>query len=277
MKRLYFGILAGVLLMASTVLAQTSTVDVLYLKNGSVIRGQVTSMTTKVVKIQTADGSLFVYPMKAVAKMEKITSGSTALEDSTSDESMQPVSTELVQPIAVPEPETKPVKQGVHFGIRGAIFLNIAIWDQLAKGAYLAQDPDSKLGLGIWGIIAPGITIGDDMFVGLGISIAPNFWSHTQTVLGHDATTSIGVNDVGGNLVFGFDDMYFVLGTGSASVKVSATYAGESSSIDLPESASWRRVGIGFGDGVGFGISYVSFTEPYQNLGRFEFNVGWSF
>jgi len=146
MKRLYFGILAGVLLMASTVLAQTSTVDVLYLKNGSVIRGQVTSMTTKVVKIQTADGSLFVYPMKAVAKMEKITTGSAALEDSTSDESMQPVSTELVQPIAVPEPETKPVKQGVHFGIRGAIFLNIAIWDQLAKGAYLAQEPDSKLG-----------------------------------------------------------------------------------------------------------------------------------
>ena len=277
MKRLYFGILAGVLLMASTVFAQTSTVDVLYLKNGSVIRGQVTSITTKVVKIQTVDGSLFVYPMKAVAKIEKITTGPAALEDSTSDESMQPVSTELVQPIVVPEPAPKPPKVGVHFGIRGAIFLNIAIWDQLAKGAYLAHEPDSKLGLGFWGIIAPGITIGDDMFVGLGISIAPNFWSHTQTVLGHDATASIGVNDVGGNLVFGFDDMYFVLGTGSASVKVSATYAGESSSIDLPESASWRRVGIGFGDGVGFGISYVSFTEPYQNLGRFEFNLGWSF
>ena len=104
MKRLYFGILAGVLLMASTVFAQTSTVDVLYLKNGSVIRGQVTSITTKVVKIQTVDGSLFVYPMKAVAKIEKITTGPAALEDSTSDESMQPVSTELVQPIVVPEP-----------------------------------------------------------------------------------------------------------------------------------------------------------------------------
>lgn len=277
MKRLYFGILAGVLLMASTALAQTSSVDVLYLKNGSVIRGQVTSLTTKAVKIKTADGSLFVYPMKAVMKMEKVTTGLAASEDSTSDEIMQPVTTEIVEPVAALEPAPKPAKVGVHFGIRGAIFLNIAIWDQLAKGAYLAKDPDSKLGLGFWGIIAPGITIGDDMFVGLGISIAPNFWSHTQTVLGHDATTSIGVNDVGGNLVFGFDDMYFVLGTGSASVKVSATYAGESSSIDLPESASWRRVGIGFGDGVGFGISYVSFTEPYQNLGRFEFNVGWSF
>jgi hypothetical protein len=278
MKRLFFGLFAAFVLMASTALAQTSTVDVLYLKNGSVIRGQVTSLTTKVVKIKTADGSLFVYPMKAVQKMEKITSGSTAAEeDSTSDEITQPVTTETVEPITVPAPPPRVIKEGVHFGLRGAIFLNIAIWDQLAKGAYLAKDPDSKLGLGFWGIIAPGITIGDDMFVGVGLSIAPNFWSHTQTVLGHDATTSIGVNDVGGNLVFGFDDMYFVLGTGSAAVKVSATYAGETSTLDLPESASWRRVGVGFGDGMGFGISYVSFSEPYQNLGRFEFNIGWSF
>lgn len=46
--------------------------DVVYLKNGSVVKGNITEMNpTENIKIQTADGSLFVYKMSDVQKMEK--------------------------------------------------------------------------------------------------------------------------------------------------------------------------------------------------------------
>ena len=44
--------------------------DVLYLKNGSIIRGKIIEMLPdKTVKIRTADGSLFVYQMTEVEKI----------------------------------------------------------------------------------------------------------------------------------------------------------------------------------------------------------------
>jgi hypothetical protein len=52
--------------------AQTQTRDVLYLKNGSVIKGTVTEMNPSTgIKIKTADGSLFVYKMDEILKTEK--------------------------------------------------------------------------------------------------------------------------------------------------------------------------------------------------------------
>ena len=47
-------------------------VDVVYLKNGSVIRGMIIEQTPNVsLKIQTKDGSIFVYKMEDVEKMTK--------------------------------------------------------------------------------------------------------------------------------------------------------------------------------------------------------------
>jgi hypothetical protein len=47
-------------------------VDVVYLKNGSVIRGMILEQTPNVsIKIQTKDGSIFVYKMEDVEKMTK--------------------------------------------------------------------------------------------------------------------------------------------------------------------------------------------------------------
>ncbi len=49
-----------------------NTRDVVYLKNGSVIKGNITEMNpSKDLKIKTTDGSLFVYQMTEVLKMEK--------------------------------------------------------------------------------------------------------------------------------------------------------------------------------------------------------------
>jgi len=51
---------------------QSNSRDVLYLKNGSIIKGTITSMDpTNGVKIETADGSLFVYKMDEILKSEK--------------------------------------------------------------------------------------------------------------------------------------------------------------------------------------------------------------
>lgn len=50
----------------------TEYIDVVYLKNGSVIRGMVIEQTPNVsLKIQTKDGSIFVYKMEEVEKMTK--------------------------------------------------------------------------------------------------------------------------------------------------------------------------------------------------------------
>jgi hypothetical protein len=62
-------------LTASTAHAQ----DVLYLKNGSVIRGTVMEMVpNKSVKIKTADGSIFVYEMDQVEKLTRDETAATA-------------------------------------------------------------------------------------------------------------------------------------------------------------------------------------------------------
>ncbi len=47
-------------------------VDVVYLKNGGVIRGMIIEQTPNVqIKIQTKDGSIFVYKMDEIEKMAK--------------------------------------------------------------------------------------------------------------------------------------------------------------------------------------------------------------
>ena len=60
-------------LCATNVPAETQMVDVIHLKNGSVIKGEVVQMTpNKTIKIETADGSIFVYELNEVEKMTKV-------------------------------------------------------------------------------------------------------------------------------------------------------------------------------------------------------------
>lgn len=52
--------------------AQNRTIDVIYLNNGSIIRGMVIeTIPDSLVKIQTADGSLFVFEMSEVTRITK--------------------------------------------------------------------------------------------------------------------------------------------------------------------------------------------------------------
>lgn len=60
------------LLIFSISFGQNQTRDVLYLKNGSIIKGSIIEMNPATgIKIKTADGSLFIYKMEEVLKTEK--------------------------------------------------------------------------------------------------------------------------------------------------------------------------------------------------------------
>lgn len=62
----------AVILFASTQTFAQTTVDVLYLKNGSIIRGTVIEQVIgESVKIRTADGNIFVYRLDEIQKMTK--------------------------------------------------------------------------------------------------------------------------------------------------------------------------------------------------------------
>jgi hypothetical protein len=64
-------LLAAVIILSVTALiAQTK--DIVYLKNGSVIKGSILEMIPdKTIKIQTADGNIFVYNMSEIEKIGK--------------------------------------------------------------------------------------------------------------------------------------------------------------------------------------------------------------
>ena len=64
-------LLVSIFFISICVFAQESK-DVIYLKNGSVIKGEITEMIpNQHVKIKTADGSLFVYSFNEIEKTEK--------------------------------------------------------------------------------------------------------------------------------------------------------------------------------------------------------------
>lgn len=60
------------LFLSIQLFGQTQSRDVVYLKNGSIVKGKITEMNpSENLKIQTADGSLFVYKMSEITKTEK--------------------------------------------------------------------------------------------------------------------------------------------------------------------------------------------------------------
>jgi hypothetical protein len=65
-------IISLILLMASAACAQDRMQDVVYLKNGSIIRGMIIEqIPNKTLKVQTADGSVFVFQMDDVVRITK--------------------------------------------------------------------------------------------------------------------------------------------------------------------------------------------------------------
>ena len=71
-KLITFLAFAFILAFGNNLIAQTSYQDVVYLKNGSVVKGIIIEQTLNVnLKLKTSDGSLFVFEMKDVEKITK--------------------------------------------------------------------------------------------------------------------------------------------------------------------------------------------------------------
>jgi len=72
MFKLYIGILSVIFILISPTFAQQGLQDVVYLKNGSIIRGIIIEQVPNVsVKIQTKDGNVLIYKVEEIAKMTK--------------------------------------------------------------------------------------------------------------------------------------------------------------------------------------------------------------
>ena len=86
MKR--FLILVCVTLLCGVVSAQaqSQTSEIVYLKDGSVLKGKVVEMLPDQIKVQTSDGSLFVYPMNEVERVEKERRNSYRLKTSSANQ-----------------------------------------------------------------------------------------------------------------------------------------------------------------------------------------------
>lgn len=71
-KLISFLAFAFVLILANNLIAQTPSKDVVYLKNGSIVKGVITEINPNVnLKMKTSDGNIFVFEMKDVEKIVK--------------------------------------------------------------------------------------------------------------------------------------------------------------------------------------------------------------
>jgi hypothetical protein len=272
-------------LVTSISFAQQTQVDILYLKNGSIIRGQLVEMSGGNVKIKTADGSLFVYSMAEVEKMVKEPATIPAAAPVVAPDAA-PAVAPAVAPVAVPAQKATKVRRTQEapvvapepqdgpgsFGLRGAVFVGLQNWSKLQ----ISSD-ESRLGFGFMGTIAAGVNLDLGMYVGAGPQFGGSFWTLSKTIAGQTASATTSVMDYGINFVFGIDDMFALFGFGGADVGMSATAGGHTETVDMPEAGSYSRVGFGWGDGFGLGIFFVSYGDPYKNLGRFEICLGFAF
>lgn len=71
-KLISFLAFAFIIVFANNLIAQTTNKDVVYLKNGSIIKGIIIEQNINVnLKLKTSDGSLFVFDMKDIEKITK--------------------------------------------------------------------------------------------------------------------------------------------------------------------------------------------------------------
>lgn len=168
--------------------------------------------------------------------------------------------------------ETKvPEDNGVQFSMAGMLLASLQNWNDLQTDA-------SKLGFGLSGDLLAGILF-DDMYIGIGPHLGYNFWTYSKTISGVSASSTTSVGDFGIDLGAAWDGFYLTLGGGSSNVSITAEAGGQSTTLDIPGSIGYTRVGFGWYDGFAVGIAFVSYNDDDipNKLNRMEFNVGWAF
>lgn len=198
------------------------------------------------------------------------------VKDSSAIHSKKPkANTEVYsEPKTVPETKIEtqaPVDNGIQFSMAGLLLGSLQNWNDLQTDA-------SKLGFGLSGDLLAGILI-DDMYIGVGPHLGYNFWTYSKTISGVSASSTTSVGDFGIDLGAAWDGFYLTLGGGSSNVSITAEAGGQSTTLDIPGSIGYTRVGFGWYDGFALGIAFVSYNDSDvpNKLNRMEFNVGWAF
>ncbi len=174
---------ALVVLLTTSIIAQITQRDVVYLKNGSVIKGAVLEqIPDKTVKIQTADGSIFVFQMSEVERITKegVPPPAIAAETNAAEPERASGFFSFVAGGAMPtgpfaktdDPEGGMAKfgfvagmeyshissGGIYFAIGGSYIMNKVDEDALLKmfGGTTGISAD----IGSWNMIVPSISLG---------------------------------------------------------------------------------------------------------------------
>ena len=123
-----------VLLTTTIAFAQNNYQDVVYLKNGSIIRGTIIEQVfNESLKIETADGNLFVYKISEVEKMTKERVGAPAKHTVSSESVNQKLQSvrQTLQSSSQQNETTQPSEQEekrTQSGIKGGISMSTSIY-----------------------------------------------------------------------------------------------------------------------------------------------------
>jgi hypothetical protein len=186
----------------SGAIAQQAMEDVVYLKNGSIIRGTIIEQTPgKSLKIQTKDGNIFVYGFDDITKITKegnATSSHMKYGKSPKNTGVAFVLSWLV-PGAGQVYNNQPVKGAIQFGASVAgyiIFLNQLPWTEEVhyfdpSGAGLWRDEEKGNGTLAW--------------TGFAVALGSHVWSMidaplTASRLNREAGLSFNRIDINNNL-----------------------------------------------------------------------------
>ena len=188
-------LILALFLFLGTLHAENKARDVLFLKNGSIIKGLIVELIPDtVVKIQTADGSMFVYAMTEVAKIEKEIVAAPQMSDSTPAAKTDQEILEFEKPkfslfggLALPvgdfaEKNNGSAKTGFTFGFQYAgpgqigFLLNASYSSNSTElGDYLSSSVGGNGSSSNWNsfLLLTGLKIGTTNSVGANFIVAP--------------------------------------------------------------------------------------------------------
>ncbi|MCA2005519.1 MAG: hypothetical protein LDL01_06945 [Ignavibacterium sp.] len=158
---------------------------------------------------------------------------------------------------------------GIEFKIKGLLSLSFQNWTEMPAS-------EGRIGFGINGDLFGGVQI-DEFYFGLGPNLNLSFLSNSKTVSGYNSTTTYTVTNAGIDFYLSTEGLFVIFGRGYASIDVTVTLDDLSQTVNMPEDATYNRVGFGWEDGFLFSITYNSYLDWARNMSRMELNFGYAF
>ncbi|GMU97009.1 hypothetical protein [Ignavibacterium album] len=161
------------------------------------------------------------------------------------------------------------INNGIEFRVKGLVSLSFQNWTEMPAS-------EGRVGFGLNGDLFAGAQI-DDFYFGLGPNLNLSFLSNSKTVGGYNSTTTYTVTNAGVDFYLSTEGLFVTFGRGYASIDVTVTLDNLSETVNMPEDATYNRVGFGWEDGFLFSITYNSYLDWARNMSRMELNFGYAF